>query len=64
MIIVRRQKSNLFNIILSLDPESRNRRTSEKTNYSGIKKDRLCLIFKSAIILESQFKDRLAEANH
>ena len=53
MIIIRRRKSNLFNIIPSLDPEPRNRRTSGKTNYNDIKKGCLCPVFKPIMVPES-----------
>ena len=52
MIITRRQKLNLSNIISNSDPEPRNRRTSKKTNYNDIKKGCLCPVFKPAMVSE------------
>ena len=63
-IITRRQKLNIFNIIPNSDPEPKNRRTSGRVNYNGIKKGRLYPVFRPVMVPESQPRDKLAEANH
>ena len=53
MVITRRWKPNIFSIILNPDPKPRNRRTSGRANYNGIKKSRLCPVFRPAMIPKS-----------
>ena len=64
IITTRGWKLNFPNITPSPDPEPRNRRASGKTNCSGTKTGRLCLILRPAMVPKAQPGNRLAERNH
>ena len=64
MIVTRGWKSNLPSTALSPDPEPKNKRASGRANCNGIKKDRLCPVFRPAMIPKAQPGNKLAEGNH